>query len=224
MDKYQDQTSYAKSVRELVEQRRLTELDQLVKSSKQLIPETAIRLGYQKYLSLDLSFKARFFLLLKLKEITAINPGDELLLELSRSVIQEQPLPILVLLKDKFNISVPLFKRLNKDIQAMYRSFMTNNQFIQVSLLQELTEISPGEELVQTFYLYYLMNGKFISFKGLLKETNIAIKTENVQTIYMLFRKNMSSKVPYNGHSPENYQKWYKKLTQVTGIADEGED
>jgi hypothetical protein len=220
MPKPTQRKDFTSLVVKLIEERRLTELQQLIADSDQPLPETAIRMGYRLFTEGEMNFRTRFFMIRKLLEITRIPPEEHIITTLVRSMIGSQPLPVVKLVIDQLEIRPPMLKSLSRDIQEWFKSLLDNNQFQQVGQLRTILGISPDPALIQESYKNYLISGRFISFIGLSKQLEIFPLPATVQQVYSHFRQALAPGSPIPAQQRENVQKWYTRMEAVTGIAD----
>lgn len=203
----------------LIDEHRLAELQHLIQDKAQPLPETAVRMGYRRYLEQDMALRTRFFLIRKLREITGIEPEDIVSQGLIRSMIGVQPVPVFKLVFAGLDIRPGILKAVQREIQDWYRSLLENSQYLQLGQLQEITRLAPDPALVQDMYKNYLMSGKLISFTGMNKQLGIAPLESMVQQVYTHYRQVLAaSSTPVADR--ENIQKWYDKLQSLTGFAD----
>lgn len=204
----------------LIEEHRLTELQQIIRENSQPLPETAVRMGYRIYIEQEMTFRTRFFLIKKLREITKVEPDESIIHHLLRGLIGIHPMAVFKLVCDQLEIGIPLLKPLSRELQNWYQDLLDNGQYPQVSQLQEITGIPPDATLVQETYKKYLISGRLISYAGLSKQLGILPQPTMVQQVYSHFRQALAPNSQIPDSDRDNVQKWYGKIEAMTGIAD----
>ncbi len=220
MNNHKQHREFTNIVVTLIEEHRLTELTQIIRESDQPLPETAVRMGYRRFIDQEMSFRTRFFLIKKLKDITGVQPDETILHTLAQSMIGTQPLAVFGLVCKGLDIRSPALRPLFKEIQDWYKDLMDNNQFQQVSQLLEITGLSPDSGLIQDSYKKYLVSGRLISYAGLSKQLGIPPLANMVQQVYSHFRQALAPGSPIPAGDRENIKKWYNKIESLTGIPD----
>jgi len=220
MIKLKQRKEFTNMVFTLIEEHRLTELQQIIEANDQPLPETGVRMGYRLYIDQEMAFRTRFFLIKKLREITRIEPDETIITLLVRSMIQVQPLVLFKLVCDGLNIQSSVIKSLNREIQDWYKDMIDNNQFQQVTQLLTITNLSPDPVMIQDAYKNYLISGRLISYAGLSKQLEIPPTPETIRQVYSHFHQALAPNSPIPAADRENVMKWYKRIESMTGIAD----
>lgn len=211
---------FTSMVIDMIQEHRLSELQQLMSENRQPLPETAVRMGYRLYAERDESFRTRYFLIRKLKEITGIDPEETVVKSLVKEMIGSQPPAVFKLVCQSLGISPTLLRALNRNIQEWYRKLLENAQYPQMSQLQAVTRLAPEESMIQEAYKRYLISGHLISFSGLRKQLGIDPQPDMVQQVYQHFRSALGTNSGTSAGDRENLRRWYAKVQEMTGIPD----
>jgi hypothetical protein len=202
--------------KELISQKRFTELVHLMNLSQLPPAEYIVRLGYKSYIEEPQGKKVKLFFIMKLKEITNILPSKEIL-KTSCAISLEADTPeVLESLIRRLDIDKSIIKELESTLQKTYTLYVAEGKFVDISKLMEVTGINPLEEIIHKGYKSYLEESKFISFSGLKKRTGIPPDEGMVQEIYNQYLGQYM--LALNKRDAASAQSWLERIIKTERV------
>ncbi len=202
--------------KEIINEKRFTELAKLVESSKEKPADYIVRMGYKNYMEEPQGKKVKLFYIMKLKEIAGINPEKNIIKEACEISLNMDSPEILEALIKRVGFDKSIFKEIQPAVQKTYTDYVADGKFVDVSKLIELTDVIPSEDIIQKGYEGYLEEAKFISFAGLKKRTNIPPDPDMVQSMYRKYHFNY---LKYKNLSTEQSTEWLERLKKLMRIS-----
>lgn len=207
----------------LIMDRRFMELSHLITVTQVSPPDYIVRMGFKSYMQGDRSQRVRLFFVMKLKEISKINPDETILEEIIRTSFEMSSPHILDSLCKRLEIDKSIFKSMNDELQEAYLGHVKKGVFANVEKLMEITGVEPAEMIIQKGYKYYLEEGKVISFTGLKNKTNIKPDKKMMLEIFKLYQENANKYDLEKKNNPEG-NVWKKRIERLRkAMASKGE-
>lgn len=205
--------------KEFIPQKRFTELVRLMNRTQIPPADYIVRMGYKSYLEEPQGKKVKLFFIMKLKEITHLPPGKDIL-KLACAISLEADTPeVLESLIKRLEIDKSIIKELESSLQKTYTQYVEEGKFVDISKLMEITGINPLEEIVHKGYRSYLEESKFISFSGLRKRTGIAPDEIMIQEIYLQYYGQYMLALKKDFETAQSWVDRISKMQRVTKVA-----
>ncbi len=207
----------------LIMERRFMELSHLITVNQVFPPDYIVRMGFKSYMQGNRSQRVRLFFVMKLKEISKMNPDETILEEIIRTSFEMSSPHILDSLCKRLEIDKAIFKTMGDELQEAYLGHVKKGVFANVEKLMEITGVEPAESIIQRGYKYYLEEGKVISFTGLKNKTNIKPDKKMMLEIFKLYQENANKYDLEKKTTPEG-NVWKKRIERLRkAMATKGE-
>lgn len=205
--------------KELISQKRFTELVRLMNKSQVAPADFIVRMGYKSYVEEPQGNKVKLFFIMKLKEITQNPPGKDILKVACALSLESDTPEVLESSIKRLEIDKSVFKELESTLQKTYSQYVEEGKFVDISKLMEVTGINPLEEIIHKGYKSYLEESKFISFSGLRKRTGIPPDEGMIQEMYNQYLGQYLLATKKNIETAQSWLDRIVKMERVTKIA-----
>ncbi len=208
--------------KELIPQKRFTELIRLIDSSQTPPADFIIRMGFKNYMEEPTGKRVKLFYVMKLKEITDIKPEKSILIAACEISLDANAPEVLESVVKRLDIEQSVFKGMESFLQKTYTTYVEDGRFVDISKLMEITGIQPLEETIHKGYRSYIEECKFISFSGLKKRTGIPPNPDMIQEMYQQYQGQYLLQMKKNNE--EEADTWIariKKLKRISKIEPE---
>lgn len=203
--------------KELIPQKRFAELAGLIKSSQTPPAEYIVRIGFQNYMEEKHAKKVKLFYVMKLKELTGIQPEKTILKSIAQLSLEMDTPDVLESLVKRLGIPGEVLKEMSSVIQKTYVLYVDEGKFVDISKLIEVTGIQPNEDIIHKGYRSYLEECKFISFSGLKKRTGIKPDENMIQEMYHDYEGEYLKCI--NKKDNEGAESWVNRIKKLKRIS-----
>ena len=208
--------------KELIPQKRFTELIKLIESSQVAPADFIIRMGFKNYMEEPSGKRVKLFYVMKLKEITNVKPEKSIQIAACEISLEANAPEVLESIVKRLEIDKDVFKGMESFLQKTYSSYVEDGRFVDISKLMEITGINPLEDTIHKGYRSYIEDCKFISFSGLKKRTGIPPKNEMIQEMYQQYQGQYLLQVKKgNEEEADTWINRIKKLKRISKIEPE---
>ncbi|MCP4149064.1 MAG: hypothetical protein GY757_15050 [bacterium] len=204
--------------KDLITRKNFVELGRLIEKTQTPPPENVVRFGYKTYLHEAGGNKVRLFLLMKLKELTSIEPDTGILKDACEVALSMDCPQVLEALIKRMGIDKIIFKEMSAILQKTYTNYVAQGKFIDIFKLMEITGSKPSEEIIQNGYRNYLYEAKFISFTGLKKRSGVVPDANMVLQVYWEYHSSFQKAKESDPDAASSWIRRIKKLGKITGI------
>lgn len=206
--------------RDLIFARRFAELQRALKIQGEPIQHHLVHSGFQAYLKEEHPPRMKLFYIMKLAELTAVQPDESVLAEVCEMSLNGDSLQVFKVVAERLHIPREFFPRIERVLQSVFQQQINTGQFVDLAQLAELTALTPKPEFIQQGYRNYLGEGRFISFAGLIKRSGVTPDPTLLQEFYRRYREQQQQAVRNNDESGAGkWAEYIEKLQRISGVA-----
>ena len=203
------------SFKTLVKQRRFAEIARLISTSKTQPADYIVRMGYKMYLEKKRSNSVKLFFVMKLKEITKIEPDESIIGDILKATFELHSPPVLSSICARLEIDLLEVENIDEILQEEYLYQVKIGAFTNVENLMNLTQVKPSDSIIQQAYEHYLNEGKLISFTGLKRRTGIKPDKKMVLETIKRYQEESNKYDVENASKKIKNNPWKKKIERL---------